>query len=190
MIFGLVILAGCTTMLSQSGYVVVPLTETHKIRLPPPGSLGQNIRLYQLTTWEYGEQTKRMQFIVEVDDNRIRMAGLTPWGTQMFSVDLGPGGVKYDRLTGIIAKLPPEYMLTDFILTYWPREQLVDILREGGLELVETYEPIHQRTVLADGKTIIRIEYSDTSRWTGKIIFINLYRNYRFQVETLVYEPS
>ncbi|HED18843.1 MAG TPA: DUF3261 domain-containing protein [Gammaproteobacteria bacterium] len=188
LVFGLVILAGCS-MLSRPAHIVVPLTETHKIQLPPPKSLGRNIRLNQLATWEQGEQINRIQFIVEVDDNSIRMVGLTPWGTQMFSVDLGPGGLKYDRFTGMADDFRPEYMLTDFMLTYWSREQLVTVLRDGGLELVETYEPIHQRSILADGKTIIRIEYDDTSRWNGKVMFINLYRNYRFQIETLVYEP-
>lgn len=181
------LLSGCSTVFRSADASVFPELKD-KIVFPAPASLGYKVSATQLFKGQYRNHEFDIQISLEADENAIRMVGLTPWGAQLYSIKLSNGKLEYREFIKPRAPVNPEYTITDFILTYWPKSVLVDLLKQKGLAIEETSEYPFMRSITNNGKQIIKIEYESSNKWEGKIKFNNMDYGCSFQVETMSVE--
>jgi len=114
-------LTGC----SHSG---APADDTHpqawlqpgtRVTLPPPG-ISPAVSSQQLLTGRVNGQTQSLLVMLNADDKKITLAGLSSVGIRLFLVTYDQHGIHTEQSI-VVPQLPPaSQVLADVMLSHWP----------------------------------------------------------------------
>jgi hypothetical protein len=157
------------TLLALFGCSVAPPPEPEakiapdlRFRIPSPGELGYSISAEQLVTAHYRGDVQTFEAHLSVSPQRLVLIGFDPFGRRAFTVTSGGGTMRFDAAPGLPQGLEPGNILADVAIVYWP-----DAAVERGLpSSAELRSGEDRRTILVDGREIIRVDY-DTPRARG-----------------------
>lgn len=110
-------------------------TESRYFLSLTPKSLGRNLSLSQLVMGEFGGNTYRARYEVEIIDDRLTIVGLSPIGITLFTLIQSGESVTMDSGLKEAAGFDPRYTLFDLFLSYWPVDVLERALKQNGLTL-------------------------------------------------------
>lgn len=141
----------------------------------------QEISRTQTVVASYKGQQHLLLIQTEASPTRLVMAGLTPTGSRLFSVEFDGQTVQSWRSPLFNAPFDGRYLIADFELAQFPLEQLRPAL-SGPVQLRELQQDGVLRRELADlaGQSLIRIDYRGSS-----MNYCHLQRDYCLQIETL-----
>lgn len=100
-----------------------------------PNPFGANIALSQTITGRFGEKERSLRFEVEFKTNHLVMVALTHLGVPVFSIEYDGEVAQIERFVSAADQIDPFWILNDFLLVYWPEEELSPALKTAGYQL-------------------------------------------------------
>lgn len=181
----LMVISGCASQPKPQSNQVSIAPDTY-VTLPAPAALGQTLTTSQLITAQWAEQTHQLPVQLQVDDQKIALAGFSPWGSRILSLTYEDQVIEASVLPGLGETLPkPEQVLFNLMLTLWPVDAWRSPLQNVGWQLVETS---HNRQLIDEkGNIIADIDYKATPHLAGDIVFTHHPQGYTITIKTLNY---
>lgn len=151
---------------------------------------GPDFRVTQLVTSGSGDNARKALFTIEVIDSTLVMVAVTPVGLPLFQARADRNGVDLTSVRMIDEGMKPEWILADFVLTFWPAQLLAGALPNEGYRIEDSE---FARTIKApDGSPVVSIRYALpttlTDRLRGEAHLINHQLSYELTVKTLTLE--
>ncbi|WP_428096552.1 DUF3261 domain-containing protein [Candidatus Rariloculus sp.] len=138
----------------------------------------------QLITATYDDRDYTMQAQLEWRPGSMALAGLSPWGTVVFSIAYDGSEMEIRGNGALLQGLRGEYVLADILLTFWERPRLIGRLRGEGLAVSDVPG---KRTITRNGSPLIVIDYENEIPWNGRVRFEHRERGYVLQIQTVGY---
>lgn len=154
--------------------------------MPMAPPVGPSRRVVQQITALWPDSKETFLCVLELDKQRIAMAGLTNDGVSLFNLT-------YDGKTTVLDKSPllpdsvaPEFIITDLQLVYWPVSVLQKNLPASTWRL--EVDISHRRLYYLGNKAAEVSYLLPDATWAKSIELINYSHNYRLQIKTISYE--
>ena len=167
-------------------------TGAYYFELLQPAQLGDNIGLVQHFTFEHSNRRQTLLIQSEVHAHGLAMVASTLSCATLFTLTMEQGR---HALQGELplqpdasSRIDPKHILTDFQLTYWPKNHLSKALENGSYQLIDGDGYRQLRT---GDSLVVDIRYSRAERWLADIEFHHYPRKYHYRVRTLQhYDPD
>lgn len=150
------LLAGCSRSQPEpQGRPQSWLEPGTRVTLPPPG-ISPDISSQQLLTGSFNGQTQSLLVMLNADDKKLTLAGLSSVGIRLFLVTYDERGLRAEQ-SMVIPQLPPaSQVLADVMLSHWPVSAWLPQLPKGWT-LTERGDKRELRN--ARGKLVTEITY-------------------------------
>lgn len=115
------LLAGCSTTTKQNaaGRPQAWLQPGTQVTLPAPG-ISPAVSSQQLLTGSFGGKTQSLLVMLNADDKKVTLAGLSSVGIRLFLATYDKQGLRTEQSI-VIPQLPPaSQVLADVMLSHWP----------------------------------------------------------------------
>ena len=150
------LLAGCShSTNSDSARPQAWLQPGTKVTLPPPG-ITPAVSSQQLLTGRFNGKTQSLLVMLNADDRRLTLAGLSSVGIRLFLATYDATGIHTEQSI-MVPQLPPaSQVLADVMLSHWPISAWQPQLPKGW-----TLKDIGDRRELrnASGRLVTEIVY-------------------------------
>jgi hypothetical protein len=178
--------SGCAMKPKQQANQVSIAPDTF-VTLPTATQLGYSLTASQLITAQWAEQTHQLPVQLQVDGQKLALAGFSSWGSRILSLTYENQTIEASVLPGLDDTLPkPEQVLFNLMLTLWPLDAWHKPLENVGWQLIETAQ--HRQLIDNKGIVIADINYQSPQHLDGDITFINHQFGYTITIKTLGYE--
>ncbi|MBS9764484.1 DUF3261 domain-containing protein, partial [Pseudomonas mosselii] len=126
-----------------------------RVTLPPPG-ITPAIRAQQLLTGSFKGQTQSLLVMLNADENKVTLAGLSSVGIRLFLATYDDTGIHTEQSV-VMPQLPPaSQVLADVMLSHWPLSAWQPQLPKGWtLNDTDTRRELRN----PDGKLVTEIVY-------------------------------
>ncbi|HBR1353470.1 hypothetical protein KSGM81_00269 [Klebsiella quasipneumoniae] len=130
-LFAALLLAGCShSQPEPQGRPQAWLEPGTRVTLPPPG-ISPAISSQQLLTGHFNGQTQSLLVLLNADDKKLTLAGLSSVGIRLFLVTYDQQGLRAEQ-SMVIPQLPPaSQVLADVMLSHWPLSAWLPQLPKG-----------------------------------------------------------
>jgi predicted Rdx family selenoprotein len=152
-----------------------------------PHTLGGDRRAQQVLRAAFATQELTLTSVVDVHGDELNVVGVTPTGQRVFALKLIGTQLTVDArdaATGI----PPQQLLNDLQLAYWPLAQLRQAFA-GSIWRVKEIEA-HTRRLYRDDKLVAEVHYADPDPWSGRFWLVNFQFGYSLAVESRPLEKN
>ncbi|PTA95419.1 DUF3261 domain-containing protein [Kluyvera sp. Nf5] len=115
------LLAGCShsTKQDENGRPQAWLEPGARVTLPAPG-ITPSVSSQQLLTGTFNGQTQSLMVMLNADEKKVTLAGLSSVGIRLFLATYDDKGLHTERSI-IVPQLPPaSQVLADVMLSHWP----------------------------------------------------------------------
>lgn len=150
------LLAGCShSTNSDSARPQAWLQPGTKVTLPPPG-ITPAVSSQQLLTGRFNGKTQSLLVMLNADERRLTLAGLSSVGIRLFLATYDATGIHTEQSI-VVPQLPPaSQVLADVMLSHWPISAWQPQLPKGW-----TLKDIGDRRELrnASGRLVTKIVY-------------------------------
>ena len=136
--------------------------------------------LVQQVVYTKGESSLSFTAMVEVSDDSVVIAGLSPLGKRQFMMTIATHDVTYTEEPLFELPFPPVYMARDFLLVYEDASLLKSQNRE--LDVLDTGK---WRDIRLAERLRIQIEYEHRGFETGKTRLVHLEQGYSLEIDTV-----
>ena len=179
----LVLGSGCAT------HPPLPASQIPEPKLPP-ASFGGDVSLAQRLSFERvgdvrGTASRTLDVLLEIDSTTVRLAGIA-MGQRILSLDWDGTTLTVQRHPLLPAQVDPARVLRDIQYAYWPTTSIENMLPAGWSLLDQP----SQRTLLHDGRDVLRIDYDASPRWNGNMRLDNRLEGYRLNIQSTMQETS
>lgn len=156
MLLGVLILTGCSHSLrEQEGRPQAWLEPGVRVTLPAPG-ISPAVNSQQLLTGSFDGKTQSLLVMLNADNKKITLAGLSSVGIRLFLVTYDEKGLHTEQSI-VVPQLPPaSQVLADVMLSHWPVSAWQPQLPEGWT-LTDTGDKRELRN--ARGRLVTEISY-------------------------------
>lgn len=118
-LISLLALAGCSTRQADDSRPQAWLAPGARVTLPAPG-ISPAVSSQQLLSGSFNGQTQSLLVMLNADDKKITLAGLSSVGIRLFLVTYDEKGLHTEQSI-IVPQLPPaSQVLADVMLSHWP----------------------------------------------------------------------
>lgn len=152
--------------------------------IAPPTEPARRV-LQQLTAlWPGHKET--LLCVLELDKQRIAMAGLTNDGVSLFNLTYDGNTIKSEKSPLLPESVSPELIIRDLQLVYWPVTVLQKSLQASPWRL--EVDSNRRRLYYQDNKSIEVNYLLPDAVWAKSVELINYRYNYRLFITTISYE--
>ena len=156
------------------------------VLMPIAPPVGPSRRVVQQITAQWPDRKETMLCVLELDKQRIAMAGFTNDGLSLFNLTYDGKTIVADKSPLLPDSVVPEFIITDLQLVYWPVAVLQKNLH-GSLWRLEV--DTSQRRLYYQGNKAIEVNYLvPDAVWAKSVELVNHRYNYRLQIKTVSYE--
>ncbi|MGF1762193.1 DUF3261 domain-containing protein [Aliivibrio kagoshimensis] len=156
------------------------------VSLPTAAEFGSNLNASQLITVDWNDQQHKLPVQLEVDAEKVVLAGFASWGATLLSVTYDDHSFETFVMQGLSETLPePKQVLFNVMVTLWPVDTWTDRLKEINWTLTQHGD---QRLLKdSNGDVVIRIDYAAAPYLQGDIVITNENLGYRITIKTYQY---
>ena len=174
------------TVLSGCAVLTKPDVFKQPVLMPMAPPVGPSRRVVQQITAQWPDRKETVLCVLELDKQRIAMAGLTNEGLSLFNLTYDGKTIVADKSPLLPDSVAPEFIITDLQLVYWPVAVLQKSLHGSSWRLeVDT----NHRRLYYQGNKAIEVNYVvPDAVWAKSIELINYRYNYRLHIKTISYE--
>lgn len=185
--FLMTVLSGCASKPEPLANQVNIAPDTY-VTLPAPAALGQTLTASQLITAQWAGQSHQLPVQLQVDHQKIALAGFSSWGSRILSLTYENQTIEASVLPGLGDTLPqPEQVLFNLMLTLWPADAWHNPLQTIGWQLIEISQ--HRQLIDDRGNVVADVDYKATPHLAGDIVFTHYPLGYTITIKTLHYSP-
>lgn len=185
------ILNGCAWTEKISGQVSRAPVEAKTTAQRQPESMplappfGPSRRIVQQLTAVWPGRQETLLCVLELDNRRMAMAGLTGDGLSLFDLSYDGKTLQSDKNPLLPESVAPELIIADLQLVYWPVAALQKMLpRPWRLEADS-----HHRRLYFNEEPRVDVRYlAPDAIWPKAVELVNHRYNYRLQIKTISYE--
>ena len=179
----LVLGSGCATQRP------LPASQIPEPKLSP-ASFGGDVSLAQRLSFERvgevrGNRPRTLDVLLEIDSKTVRLAGIA-MGQRILSLGWDGTTLTVQRHPQLPAQVDPARVLRDIQYAYWPTTAIEHVLPAGW----SLQDGPSQRTLLHDGRDVLRIDYDASPRWNGNVRLDNRLEGYRLNIQSTMQETS
>lgn len=152
-----------------------------RVTLPPPG-ITPAIRSQQLLTGSFKGQTQSLLVMLNADEHKVTLAGLSSVGIRLFLATYDETGIHTEQSV-VMPQLPPaSQVLADVMLSHWPLRAWQRQLPKGW-----TLNDTDARRELRnpDGKLVTEIVYLNRSGKREPVSIVQHVFNYHITIQYL-----
>ncbi|HAS1785763.1 DUF3261 domain-containing protein [Enterobacter pasteurii] len=152
-----------------------------RVTLPPPG-ITPAIRSQQLLTGSFKGQTQSLLVMLNADEHKVTLAGLSSVGIRLFLATYDETGIHTEQSV-VMTQLPPaSQVLADVMLSHWPLRAWQPQLPKGW-----TLNDTDARRELRnpDGKLVTEIVYLNRSGKREPVSIVQHVFNYHITIQYL-----
>ncbi|MGZ3254739.1 MAG: DUF3261 domain-containing protein [Burkholderiaceae bacterium] len=149
-----------------------------------PAALGASISLQQHLTVERDGKVEELDTAFEVDDQQLELVGLA-LGKRVMTLHYDGKTLQSWRHPMLPEQVRADDVLQDIQLTLWPADVIQQALPAGW----RIEEKGLRRTLLSGETPVMVIDYSNPSRWNGKVVLSNLRYSYRITIQSVSTAP-
>lgn len=151
------------------------------VSLPNPAALGHAWHASQLLNADYGGQKGQIPVELEVQGGWLTLVGLAAVGPPLFTIRFDGREILTEHKTLGVRLLPPEQILADVMLVYWPRSAWLPHLPPGW-RLED--EGDYRRLFDATGTLVVEIHTVGNVDQPHTVDLDNVTFNYRLKIVT------
>jgi len=174
------------TLLGGCAVLTKPFDVKQTVLMPIAPPAGPSRRIVQQITALWPDRKETLLCVLELDKQRIAMAGLTNDGVSLFNLTYDGKTIISDKSPLLPESVAPEFIITDLQLVYWPVTVLQKTLHASPWRL--EVEAGHRR-LYYQGNKAAEVNYLVPDViWAKSAELINYRHNYRLQIKTISYE--
>lgn len=175
-------------ILSSCAVLTKPDVSKQAVLMPMAPPAGPSRRVVQQITALWPDRKETLLCVMELDKQRIAMAGLSNDGLSLFNLTYDGRAIVSDKSPLLPDSLAPEFIISDLQLAYWPVAVLQENLRASSWRLEA--DRTHRRLYYQGNKTV-EVNYLEPDAvWAKSVELINYRYNYRLYIKTISYEAS
>ncbi len=174
------------TVLSGCAVLTKPDVIKQPVLMPMAPPVGPSRRVVQQITAQWPDRTETVLCVLELDKQRIAMAGLTNDGLSLFNLTYDGKKNLADKSPLLPDSVAPEFIITDLQLVYWPVAVLQKSLHGSAWRL--EVDSGHRRLYYQGNKTVEVNYLVPDAVWAKSVELSNYRYNYRLQIKTISYE--
>ena len=114
------------------------------------------LALYQQISFSIGAERAQMEALLEIAENKVHLSLLDQLGREAAQLSWSNSQLKAEQASWLSISVPPENLIADLALVYWPIAELTEALPSN----VTVIEASGRRTINSQGKTLVIVEYS------------------------------
>jgi hypothetical protein len=181
----MLLLSLCTLL---SGCAVLTKTDVlnQPVLMPMAPPVGPSRRVVQQITAQWPDRKETVLCVLELDKQRIAMAGLTNDGLSLFNLTYDGKTILADKSPLLPDSVAPEFIITDLQLVYWPVAVLQKSLHDSAWRL--EVDSGHRRLYYQGNKTVEVNYLVPDAVWAKSVELINHRYNYRLLIKTISYD--
>lgn len=119
---------------------------------------------------------------VEIDDDEIRLVGVTHFGSPIFTLRYQEGIIESTKMEMLPEAFRPELVLRDFQFAFWNFDALQKAYQKIGHLVIENGLT---RILQQEGKGMITVTYQKNNRLNGRVLLVHHELGYQVIFETL-----
>jgi hypothetical protein len=154
--------------------------------MPMAPSIGPSRRVVQQLTVQWSGRKETFLCVLELDKQRIAMAGLTNDGFSLFNLTYDGKRIVSDKSPLLPDSVAPESIITDLQLVYWPATVLKKNLYGSPWRL--EFDTSHRQLYYQGNKTVEVNYLLPDAVWAKSVELVNHSHNYRLLINTISYE--
>jgi hypothetical protein len=174
------------TLLTACAVLNKPDVIRQQVLMPMAPPTGPSRRVVQQITALWPDRKETLLCVLELDKQRIAMAGLTNDGLSLFNLTYDGKTMVSDKSPLLPDSVAPEFIITDLQLVYWPVAVLQKSLHASSWRL--EVDKNHRRLYYQGNKTVEVNYLVPDAVWAKSVELINYRYNYRLQIKTISYE--
>lgn len=174
--------AGCAPLpprLSES----VLLAPGVRLDLPPPAAFGRQAEMTQRVVARHGKDVFVFEGRLSIGPDRLLLVGIDLFGRRAMTIDWNGAQMNVERAPWLPETLPPENVLADIVLLFWPEEAIRHALHGAELTVGNA-----SRSIRRGSEEIIAITY-DNHPDTIVATLTNRSRHYEIEVRSKTLTP-
>ena len=129
-----------------------------------------------------GEREATLNCVVAVTQQNITIVGMTALGLRAFTVKFDGEHVTAEAQAAVPQAMPPERLVNDLQLVYWPLATLKKALARSDWQVSEP-APFTRRLRRGD-RLIAEVHYSAVDAWNSRAWLVNLEFDYTLNIES------
>ncbi|MBE0531779.1 MAG: DUF3261 domain-containing protein [Rhodospirillales bacterium] len=149
-----------------------------ELELPPPSALKHRVEAAQLVTARYEGTSSVFEGRLSVAPDRLFLVCTDGLGRRAMTIAWDGARLEVERAPWLPEVLPPENVLADIMLLFWPEEGIRRGLRGADIRVTPTSRSIRQGTT-----EVISITH-DADPWAGVATLVNHARRYDIKVQS------
>jgi hypothetical protein len=146
-----------------------------------PRTLGADHRAQQVLRAAFASQELTLTSVVDVRGDELNVVGVTATGQRVFTLRLSGTTLNVDARDTASA-LPPQQLLNDLQLAYWPLAELRRAFA-GSIWRVKELDA-YTRRLYRDEKLVAEVHYADADPWNGRFWLVNFQFGYSLAIES------
>ena len=175
-----------SALLSSCALLRQPDESKQAVLMPMAPPVGPSRRVVQQITALWPDRKETLLCVLELDKQRIAMAGLTNDGVSLFNLTYDGKTLVLDKSPLLPDSVAPEFIISDLQLVYWPVSVLQKKLHATSWRLEVDKS---QRRLYYQGNKMAEVNYLvPDATWAKSVELINYRHNYRLQIKTISYE--
>ena len=152
--------------------------------LPHTRELGKQLEAHQLLQIELNDQQVNLPLLLSINENELRLVGLTDMGSRLFSIHWNNTDLVISRELEY-QKIPLQEIMTTLYLALWPEASLSFYLTSHQLTLVT--EQSERQYFNSQGRQVLSIKYFKHTEPSG---LITVQSRMNYQLKTLSWAVS
>jgi hypothetical protein len=173
-------LARCTAPEPSAG--IVQIAPGALFCLPGARELGRSIEAAQMVRATYRGRDIGFEGQLSVTSERLLLACIDLLGRPGMTVRWEKPRVSAQVADWFPTTLPPENMLADIMLIYWPLMSVRHGLAASGLAVIDE---ANRRVALSGQRPVIEIEYRSDDPWNGTAFYNSVLWGYTLEVQSV-----
>jgi hypothetical protein len=155
-----------------------------------PSTLQANRRAQQVLRAAFANQEITLTTVIDVQGDNLNVVGITATGQRVFSLHMVGTQLTVDSRDAAVGAnlLPPQQLLNDLQLAYWPLSALQEAMKGSPWRVKQL--DAHTRRLYREDKLLAEVHYADTDPWNGRFWLVNFQFGYSLAIESRLLPTS